>query len=233
MTQTLNLYRLQQADTRLAQIEVRLNAIRSLLESDKELLSAIGMAENAHAQLISAEKTLRQTEYEVKNQQVKIEQTESTLYGGLVHNPKELQDLQQEAAALKRYLIKLEDQQLEAMITLDNAQGSEKNASEALEKAQSASDLQNKGLVSERDSLLKEAERLRQEREAALSMVDATSLAHYEQLRADRRGVAVTTMSDGSCDACGTTLPPAQQQMVHHATQIIRCPTCGRILYGK
>jgi predicted nucleic acid-binding Zn-ribbon protein len=233
MTQTLNLYRLQQADTRLAQIEVRLNAIRSLLESDKELLSAIGMAENAHAQLISAEKTLRQTEYEVKNQQVKIEQTESTLYGGLVHNPKELQDLQQEAAALKRYLIKLEDQQLEAMITLDNAQGSEKNASETLEKAQSASDLQNKGLVSERDSLLKEAERLRQEREAALSMVDATSLAHYEQLRADRRGVAVTTMSDGSCDACGTTLPPAQQQMVHHATQIIRCPTCGRILYGK
>jgi predicted nucleic acid-binding Zn-ribbon protein len=233
MTQTLNLYRLQQADTRLAQIEVRLNAIRSLLESDKELLSAIGMAENAHAQLISAEKTLRQTEYEVKNQQVKIEQTESTLYGGLVHNPKELQDLQQEAAALKRYLIKLEDQQLEAMITLDNAQVSEKNASEALEKTQSASDLQNKGLVSERDSLLKEAERLRQEREAALSMVDATSLAHYEQLRADRRGVAVTTMSDGSCDACGTTLPPAQQQMVHHATQIIRCPTCGRILYGK
>jgi uncharacterized protein len=233
MTQTLNLYRLQQADTRLVQIEMRLNSIQSLLDSDEGLRKALENHEYARNQLIKAEKELRQSEYEVENQQIKIQQTESTLYAGLVHNPKELQDLQQEVASLKRHLTVLEDTQLEAMLALEKSQEVEKYAAEALVLVQSTSAMQNKGLVAERDSLYKEAERLRQEREAALSMVDPISLAHYEQLRADRRGIAVTTMTDGSCDACGTTLPPAQQQMVHHATQIIRCPTCGRILYGK
>jgi hypothetical protein len=37
---------------------------------------------------------LKQSELEVEKQRIKIQQTEASLYGGLVHNPKELQDLQ-------------------------------------------------------------------------------------------------------------------------------------------
>jgi uncharacterized pyridoxal phosphate-containing UPF0001 family protein len=37
---------------------------------------------------------LKQTEADVEKQRIKIEQTESSLYGGRVQNPKELQDLQ-------------------------------------------------------------------------------------------------------------------------------------------
>ncbi|MGZ9220523.1 MAG: C4-type zinc ribbon domain-containing protein [Anaerolineales bacterium] len=39
-------------------------------------------------------------------------------------------------------------------------------------------------------------------------------------------------MSDGSCAACGTTLTPSQQQIARSTSQLIYCPSCGRILYA-
>jgi predicted nucleic acid-binding Zn-ribbon protein len=232
MSAALGLYRLQQIDSQMDQARTRLEAIRQVLENDAELQAAsqrAASAENAHKE---AERAQRQAEAELQSQRIKIEQTESSLYGGSVRNPKELQDLQHDVASLKKHLATLEDRVLEAMLTAEATASTLTEARAALSKTESSRGDQTRDLTSERASLSHNLERLEAERKAAASPVDAKLLEQYDNLRRDRRGIAVATVSDGACAACGSTLPPAQQQTARSSAQIARCPTCGRILFA-
>ena len=77
---------------------------------------------------------MKQSEAEVEKQRIKIEQTEASLYGGHVHNPKELQDLQKDVASLKRHLETLEERQLEAMLVVETIRKRLHNAKSLLEQ---------------------------------------------------------------------------------------------------
>ncbi|MEW6406999.1 MAG: C4-type zinc ribbon domain-containing protein, partial [Chloroflexota bacterium] len=87
-------------------------------------------------------------------------------------------------------------------------------------------------LLDKQATLLKELERYAEEREAALSPIESSLLGIYEGLRQHRRGVAVTEVSDNSCDSCGSRLTASMQQNARSATQIVHCPSCGRILFA-
>ena len=52
----------------------------------------------------ASEHAQHKSEDEAQSQQIKIQQAELSLYGGLVRNPKELQDLQADIASLKETL---------------------------------------------------------------------------------------------------------------------------------
>lgn len=232
MSAALGLYRLQQIDSQMDQVRARLEAIRVTLENDLELRAAtegVSTAESAH---LEAERAQRQAEAEVQSQRIKIEQTESSLYSGSVRNPKELQDLQHDAASLKKYLTTLEDRLLESMLATEAAAASLTKARAAYSKVESRRGDQTRELTTERGDLTHRLERLESERKAAAAPLDAKLIEQYESLRRDRRGVAVTTISDGACAACGSNLTPGNQQTARSSAQIARCATCGRILFA-
>ena len=232
MSAALGLYRLQQIDSQLDQARTRLEIIRQTLENDAEMRAALDCAASAEAKQKEAEKALHLAEAEVQGQRVKIEQSEASLYGGAVRNPKELQDLQKDVASLKKHLATLEDHLLEIMLTNDSAASSLTHARAALAGVEARLGAQNKHLMDERANLTRTVERYEAERKAAQAPLDSQSLELYESMRRDRRGLAVTTLSDGSCDACGASLTPAQQQLARSNNQITRCPTCGRFLFA-
>ena len=232
MSAALGIYRLQVLDSRMDEIRGRLEEIRITLENDEDLRKAkdqVSKIETAHK--LALEK-LKRAEAEVEKQKVKIEQTEVSLYSGNIKNPKELQDLQNESASLKRYLETLEERQLEAMLEEEAKEQSKQAALDALEKVKMRLADQNVTLMTEQQDLDKEFERLESERQAALAPLDTGLLTVYEQLRQDRRGLAVAKISDGACVACGTTLTPSQNQNARSTNQILNCPTCGRILFA-
>jgi len=233
MSAALGLYRLQQIDSQMDSARARLESIRQALANDAELQSALARAESTADIQHEAEKTQRTIEAEAQNQRLKIEQAESSLYGGAVHNPKELQDLQRDVASLKKHLAALEDRLLEAMLASEAAASSLNDAQAALAQVESQRGDQARGLASEQSDLLRQLERYASERKAALAPLHDESLNIYESLRRDRRGLAVTTFSDGSCNACGATLTPALQQSARHSAQLFRCPTCGRVLFAN
>jgi uncharacterized protein len=233
MSQTLSLYRLQQIDTQLDRAQARLQAIQKTLEDDIELRQAREQAESAEARHKSAQQALKQAEVEVQAQRIKIEQVESGLYGGTVHNPKELQDLQNDSAALKRHLATLEDQLLEAMLEVEAAESAIQSARSGLQVAEARWMEQNRSLHEEQKGLQKEIETRSTERSAASSTIPADVMNLYVQLRQQRRGVAVASISDNACEACGSTLTQAHIQTARSPGQIARCPSCGRILYGS
>ena len=233
MSAALGLYRLQQVDSQIDQIQARLKSIQQTLENDETLRAANEQFSAATGKRQDAERILKLSEADGEKQRIKIEQTEASLYGGKVHNPKELQDLQKDAASLRRYLETLEERQLEAMIAAETAEMELQIAKTDLERVQSNLKVQNKDLTSESETLRKNLERLNSERQAVVTDIAGQTLAVYDQLRKQKRGLAITTIADSSCEACGTTLTPSQQQSARSTSQLFYCPTCGRILYAN
>jgi len=233
MSAALGLYRLQQVDSQMDQIHARLKAIQETLQNDLELRAATERFAAAESKNKDAARALKQSEDEFEKQRVKIEQTEASLYGGQVHNPKELQDLQKDVISLKKHLQTLEGRELEAMLVAETVEKEFQTAKTDLENVKSSKSRQNVDLVKESEILQKDIQRLDSERNAVMSNVAGQSVALYNQLRRQKRGMAVAAISDASCMACGATLNPMQQQSARSTTQFFNCPTCGRILYAN
>jgi predicted nucleic acid-binding Zn-ribbon protein len=233
MSAALGLYRLQKVDSQIDQIQARLKTIQQTLENDAALRSAQERLATAEAQQKDAERALKLSESEVEKQRIKIEQTEASLYGGKVQNPKELQDLQKDVASLKRHLETLEERELEAMIAAEDTEHDLQTVKAELERVQANLKDQNLDLTQESETLRKGLERLNSERQAVVTDIASQALGAYEQLRKQKRGLAITTIADNSCEACGTTLTPSQQQTARSASQLFHCPTCGRILFSN
>ncbi len=232
MGQPFKLFRLQQIDSQLDQDRRRLAEIESILNNNEALTQAQQNLNQAVDARENTRKSLRKSEENVQAQRVKIEQTSATLYGGKVRNPKELQDLQNEIAALKRYQSILEDRQLEAMLELEEVEKLEAAASAEFEKVQNQVNTLQASLINERTTLLESVKNSESERLAAASSIPPEDLSLYEQLRRQRRGVAVARVTDKACAACGTTLNAALLHASRSPNQLTRCDSCGRILYA-
>jgi len=233
MNQTLSLYRLQQIDLQIDRLQARLHAIQEILDDDTELhqLTEKVLAVEAHYRAVG--QVLKQAEGDVQIQHIKIEQTQSSLYGGKSHSPKELQDLQNDLASLKRYLVILEDRQIEAMMESEKAEAELQTAEAQLSAGQGGKTEKSKDLILEQATLRNDLERFFVERNAVAGAIPPAELSLYDELRLQRRGIAVAVIGDNSCGACGSTLSLAQIQSTRSSGQMTLCPSCGRILYGS
>lgn len=232
MSQTFKLYRLQQLDSQLDQARKRVSEIDRALSDNQRLRNAEMTARAASTALENAQKKLRKAELDVQSQKLKIEQTEATLYGGKVRNPKELQDLQNESAALRRYLEVLEERQLEAMLTEEECQEDYDHESSNLDTVSAETADLSQQLTAEKKELEKTIARLDGERKAAVKSIPEDDLGIYEQLRKKRRGIAVALVSENFCSACGSTLSAADLYEARSPNSITRCESCGRLLYA-
>ena len=231
MSQPFKLHRLQQIDSQLDQKRARLAEIDRILQDDSQLKEAQALLDKHDQQFKDAQKALRHAESEVQTQRIKIEHNQAALYGGKIRNPKELQDLQNEAGALKRFLSVLEDRQLEAMILSEEAEAAQSQAAAVLANFRARQIEKNATLLGEQTALERDVARLEDERTATAATIDPDDVKLYESLRISRRGNAVATIQDRACSACGSTLTPATIQATRSSSGLTRCAFCGRILY--
>jgi hypothetical protein len=233
MSASLGLYRLQQVDRQIDRVRTQLTAIRKTLENDTELKQALTRLEIAQKENHAALNRMKNAAAEAEAQKIKIEQAESSLYGGNVKNPKELQDLQRDVASLKKHLATLEERELETMLTAESMETELKNAQNDLEVVQARLGGEHKKLLEDQTTLTKQLESLSDEREAASAPIEGRLLQTYEDLRRQKRGMAVTEVEDDACAACGTTINAAAQQNARSQKQLAYCPSCGRILFAN
>lgn len=231
MSISSNLYRLQRIDSEIDQANNRLQEIETALSQDEELQFAVKQHGAIAEQHALQSKQLSQAEEAVTAQRIKIEQSEAALYGGKVRNPKELQDLQNEVASLKRHLSTLEDQQLDLMLGVDELNASLEQAKATLDSTRAHLVEKNAHLNGEQAEILQQVQRLAVEQSAVQNAIPVEPLELYQNLRQQRRGIAVASVQGKACAACGATLTPAQIQLAQSPTQIVRCPSCNRILY--
>jgi predicted nucleic acid-binding Zn-ribbon protein len=233
MSASLGIFRLQQVDRQIDRTRVQLESIRKTLENDAEMRKATERAEAAQKEHHRASQKMKNAEADVEAQKIKIQQAEASLYSGNIKNPKELQDLEREIASLKKFLVTLEERQLEAMLEAEVAENELAEADTMLNTLKSRLGAEQANLLEERAELNKHLERLAEEREATLAPIEDNLLQMYEMLRRQKKGVAVTEVSDNACASCGTIINAAAQQNARSQKQLVNCPTCGRILFAN
>ncbi len=231
MSQISNLFRLQQIDSKLDTARITLQNVEKELSNNSLILEAQQKLEETEQRYLIEIKNQRDSENKSYDVRVKIELSEASLYGGKITNPKELQDLQNEVASLKRLITTLEDYELEAMMAVEQAEDDVRTARHNLQEAQGKQSERDASLNGEKSKLVSQIERLEAERKATIPPIPPDDLAIYEQLRKSRKGVAVAKISSRACGACGATLTAALIQTTQASELINRCPSCGRILY--
>ncbi|MEW6569134.1 MAG: hypothetical protein AB1449_13415 [Chloroflexota bacterium] len=232
MSRASSLYRLQAIDLGIDRARVRLREIEAALGDSEALPRTRSQLAEAEARLRAAQAAAKSAEHTAASHQAKLEQAEVTLYGGTIRNPKELQDLQNEVEALRRYKPTLEDRLLEAMVDLEEAELQREALSQEVSRLEELLATKRTSLVEERQRVLADVERLEAEREAALATVANADRQLYEQLRATRGGVALALLQDDSCSACGLTQSHSERQSIRMGADLVCCKQCGRILYA-
>lgn len=232
MSEPFQLYRLQQTDSALDRVRVRLKEIEEALSDDAAVQKVTKQAEQAKQAYQSAQIALKQAEQDAQAQEEKIDKNQKRTYSGTVTNPKELEDLQLEAAALKRHLATLEDNQLEAMVAFEEVETAHQDADDNLVKVKDQAAQQSQDLHAEQEELLAQVVDLEGERNIHVGNLNNDAIATYNKLRDTRRGVAVALVKDKNCSACGATLTAAQAQAARSPSQITKCDSCRRILYS-
>jgi uncharacterized protein len=233
MSASLGLYRLQQVDRQIDRARAQLESIRKILENDTELKQTLSRLESAQKENHHVQNQLKNAEAEVTAQKIKIEHAESSLYGGTVKNPKELQDLQKDVASLKKHLSTLEERELEFMLAAEKTEAELQSAKDDLAVFQAKLGNEHKKLLEEQVTITAQLESLADERSATATPIETSLIEIYETLRRQKRGMAVTEVEDNSCGACGANVNAATQQSARSQTQLAYCPSCGRILFAN
>jgi predicted nucleic acid-binding Zn-ribbon protein len=232
MNRSFKLFRLQQIDNQLDEVRGRLAEIERLLVEDQILSEARQAADRAGEAEATAQKDLRRADEDAKAQQTKLEQNQTSLYGGKVTNAKELQDLQMEAESLKKHLSGLEEIQLEKMMVYEESQSYLNKAKENLEAVRAQRAVENQALHSEQAKVETEAERLEGDRVTAAHGIPEEDMTNYLALRKSKAGLAVAKVQNKTCSACGAELSASLAQAARSPNELAYCSTCKRILYA-
>lgn len=231
MSRSQTLYQLQQYDSELDSAQKRIAEIHAVLNDDRQLRETQQRFQELKSAADEKKALLNQAESQVADQNKKIEGNQKKLYGGMVTNPKELEDLQLESTALANYLSVLEDRQLEAMLQYDHAKQEYDSIANQLDalKARLAQD--HAALKEERGHLNDKLNTTNQQRERFLSRESVPDLKVYERIREASGGIAVSLMIASSCASCGSNIPSAIAQEARSPSKLVFCPTCKRILH--
>jgi len=151
---------------------------------------------------------------------------------GLVTNPKDLERMQHELVSLERRINSLEDDELEVMERLEEAQKS----LESLTAQLATADARLVELATERDKKLavidEEAARISRERAPAVDGLPADLLALYDRLREQKGGVGAAALRRRRCEGCSLELTASDLGQIAKAPsdEVLRCEECNRIL---
>ena len=225
------LYALQRVDIQLARkgrryktVEANLGESEALRQARAHLATSKETHDHWHA--LSQDRDL-----EAQGLADKLSSEGERLYSGRITNPKELGDLQHEIEYLKRRQANLENQQLEAMIALEEATLNLAVANEEFVVAEAGWKTENADLHQEYETLKQELAQLFAQRKQILQALSETDKNEYNSLQRLRRGLAVVLVQEGRCSACNVSIPKRDLERAAQIDEIMHCSGCERMLY--
>jgi uncharacterized protein len=233
MSISFSLYQLQKIDSQIMESEKRLSSIIVEMQGNPEIMQAKKDLEDWQSKNDTVAATIDGINQSIIQKRIKIEQSEASLYGGKEQNPKILQDLQKEIGILKVQLNDLNDKLFEKMIEMEKVEHELLDKNNFYKQVEIRFNSLKSLLTSEQGNLTQRINRLKIERQTAITQIPAAYSQEYEKLKAGKQGLAIASLQDNSCSACGTTFTPSQCQSSRSQTELFYCPTCHRIIYGE
>lgn len=229
MSQVGLLYRLQQMDDEIRADKNRLGEVIRSQQETKELLLARQRVETAAAELQGYRASQTDLNLELSSLNSKAQRSEQRLYSGKVKNPKELEDLQSETESLAKRRTVLEDELLETMIMVEDAQEESEAAQASLQEIEAAWSQDQEDLKQEQSELIARVKQLTAQRKKHVELLTVESLQSYENAQRRAGSTAVVLMKNNRCRGCLVTVPANLVKAVDEG-QLVHCDSCSRIL---
>jgi predicted nucleic acid-binding Zn-ribbon protein len=223
-----------------------LDAKVDLLRHQRETLPEIGqlqVQQDARAQLDNQRRDLQiqvddltaeqaRVDGDVEQVKTRRQRDRDRMDQGLITNPKDLERMQGELVSLERRITSLEDDELEVMARLEDAQSTLDDLAAQITEI----DNQIAFLTQNRDRRAAEIdEQLAQavaDRGPTAASLPDDLLALYDRLRAQKGGVGAAELRARQCGGCRLTLDNAELAVIRAAPadEVVRCEECQRIL---
>jgi predicted nucleic acid-binding Zn-ribbon protein len=235
MTRWDDLLVVQEHDTTADQLEHRKLALPARAELEQvmaDLAAVEARAGEVEAQRHELGRSQQRLEDELAALSEKAVQHDKVLYGGTVSNPRELQAMQDEIAALKRRIGQLEDQELELMEQIEPLDADlGKLAAERTGLDDRATAL--RAAIAEGEVAIEgELATVRAERAAAAASIAPDLLEQYDRMRPQLGGIAIARLVGGHCQGCHLALSAVEIDRIRKLPpdEPATCEECGRLL---
>ncbi len=229
MGQLQQLYKLQQIDTEVQEKTDRLRTVLAAQKGNVAIQEARKEVETAVFELQQWQTEHKKVSQELASLNQKAKNSENRLYSGKVTNPKELADLQSELDSLSRRREAVEEELLEAMIMLEDAQTAQESAAKLVAKLEADWATETASLKQEQNELALRLHALGGLRKQHLPTIKTDLLTEYDYLIKRKRGTAVAKLRVNQCLACQLTVSAKKAKAVKEG-QLVNCGSCGRIL---
>jgi predicted nucleic acid-binding Zn-ribbon protein len=227
------LLELQEIDSAIDRLEAR----KRQLEEGKEIAEVRSAMEDAEGRLgelrLGVDAVVREQqrlEREIDSMTRKAEVDEKRLYDGSIANVKEMEALQHEITSLKERRSRSEDDLLEQMVRKDDLESRAGEAATVVQQARARLEAVGGEAVVELGRIEAELAERRAAHEKLVPEFDDELLELYEDLRRQKRGVAVAALIDGVCQACHEKLSAMELDRLKRTEGVKRCEYCRRIV---
>jgi predicted nucleic acid-binding Zn-ribbon protein len=232
MSRIADLWQLQEIDSALDARRASLEDAEARVGESEEVVAARVMLDERGAASRAAQAQQKDVDLQAEEIKAKIGPAEQKLYSGSIKNPKELSDLQADIEQLKRQLNAVEDRELEAMSSADNADAESRTAQAELEALEAAWREEQQELTERIARLKTEIAAYEEQRVSRLEYIDAEALSTYEHVRRAHQGRGVARLDRNLCLGCRISLPVSTVNKARAGNALIQCPNCERILYA-
>lgn len=230
MTSVADLWALQTTDLAVEAIKRRLVELDKQRSVSAEVQAARSATAEAEAELNRWRTTQRELDRQINELSQHIRSAEREMMSGRVRNPRELEGMEANVAALQRRRSVLEDEVLAAMLEIEQWQGEVEQRRVQQASSEAAHAVRQQAIKQEAAQKLDELKRLSAQLNQQWQGVSPQDRELYKNLRSRKAGRAVALERNGACQACGLMLPTGTAQAVHGGSQRVSCPGCGRLL---
>lgn len=174
----------------------------------------------------------RKADQDVEQVKARRARDQQRIDQGLISNPKDLEHMQHELVSLERRIGVLEDEELDVMERLEEAQG----VLDSLVAQLAAVDERGRALVASRDAQIGEIDTALAQWEAERTLLaaelPADLVALYDRLRDGKDGVGAAELRLRQCAGCRLTLDNLELAKIKAtpSDEVVRCEECQRIL---
>ena len=223
------LYQLQEIDQELESNEKALGEVTSQLGDSEEVIGTREQLAREQRLLEELGQKQRSVEWEIEDLSGKLAASEKDLYSGRIRNPKELSNLQQETQVFKTQRNRLEEKALEILDQVEMAEKNISRISSELKALETEWHNQQQQLNANLEEIKSTLSRLKDRRQLLAAEVDPAAIEIYHQIKR-QRGTAVAKVEQGICRGCRISLPVTEVQQTRSGN-LVRCSSCGRILF--
>jgi len=226
------LLELQEVDREIDKLEIKRKRIPIEIQAlDKELEKRKEKINTKKASIEDLNKERRSKDRQLAVQGEKLEKYKIQRLS--VKTNKEYSALESEITDLEEASSNIEDEILEIMITIDEANDDLKLANEEFKKNETKINIQKDKLLSEEAELNGQISVWYEKRKKFTVKITAAMLNRYENWRKRRNSSMVAIIQEQSCGECHINLPPQLINEVRKRKELHNCNSCGRILYWK